>query len=80
MDTVLNFLFGQDHISRTDCHWVRIIYQKMGGNVKRIPDDCCRRNGIVCTDGHVTTINWNYLGLTGSIPPEIGMLVGLREL
>jgi hypothetical protein len=52
----------------------------MGGDLRRIPLDCCYRYGVLCTDGNVTSINWNYLGLTGSVPPEIGMLKKLKYL
>ena len=85
---LLKFLFSEDILSQagqsilamTDCDWVRIIYLKMGGNVKLIPKDCCRMVGVECTDSHVTEINWNIQGLSGTIPAELGNLVNLQKL
>jgi hypothetical protein len=85
---LLKFLFNEDILSQagqsisamTDCDWVRIIYQKMGGNVKLIPKDCCSMNEIRCINGYVTDINWNNQLLTGFIPSELGNLVNLQKL
>ena len=63
-----------------DCDWVRIIYQKMGGNVSLIPQNCCRMARITCLYGKVIAIRWSYQGLNGKIPPEIGNLVNLKYL
>ena len=38
-------------------------------------------SGVFCTsDGKVTKIEWAYMSLKGSIPPEIGNLKNLQEL
>jgi hypothetical protein len=71
---------GQDILAMTDCDWVRIIYQKMGGNLRRIPEDCCRTYGVACVGDHVTGVYWSNKDLTGSIPPELGMLAELQYL
>ena len=53
----------------------------MGGDVGQIPQDCCEMEGVQCSqDGHITDINWNQQGLTGSISQEIGNLVNLQTL
>ena len=55
------------------------------------PTDCCEYvgsdeqtsgiSGVFCTsDGKVTKIEWAYMSLKGSIPPEIGNLKNLQEL
>ena len=67
-------------LPKMSCDWVRIIYQKMGGHVSLIPQDCCRMNGVACFDGHVVGITWSYRGLNGNIPPEIGNLLYLKHL
>ena len=67
-------------VANHDCDWVRIIYQKMGGRVSNIPQDCCKMFGVACLDGHVLQITWGYQGLNGHIPPEIGNLVHLKWL
>jgi hypothetical protein len=37
--------------------------------------------GVTCTStGTVTKIKWNFKGLTGSIPPEIGNLTNLQYM
>jgi hypothetical protein len=77
---VLGLLLTKCIIAQNECHWLRIIYRKMGGGAV-ISWDCCRMNGVFCTeDGHVTGINWSRQGLTGSIPSEIEKLVNLEEL
>jgi hypothetical protein len=77
----LVWLFSiQESTPQTDCDWLRIIYQKMGGNVKWIPRNCCRMVGVECTDDHVTRIHWCYDYFSGSIPLEIGMLTDLKYL
>ena len=63
-----------------DCNWVRIVYQKMGGDVSLIPQDCCRMNGVACHDGHVIAINWSNKKLNGTISPDIGNLLKLETL
>lgn len=85
---LLKLLFGQDILSqtgpgiavRTECDWLRIVYQKMGGNVLDIPRDCCKMYGVRCRNGDVTSINWINQALTGSIPSEIRHLVNLQSL
>jgi hypothetical protein len=68
-------------LAETDCDWLRIIYSKMGGDVQKIPQNCCRMDGVECTeDGYVTAIDWNHQGLSGSIPKELGNLVYLEWL
>jgi hypothetical protein len=52
----------------------------LGGNVKLIPRNCCKMKGIECTDSHVTEINWNSQGLSGTIPAELGNIMYLHEL
>jgi hypothetical protein len=69
-----------DIAAQTDCDWVRIIYEKMGGNVRRVPEDCCIMYGVTCTDGMVTSVVWSSQGLTGSIPEELRNLVNLHKL
>ena len=63
-----------------DCDWLKIIYQKIGGDVSLIPQNCCRMLGVACQDGHVIGINWSNKNLNGTIQPEIGHLVNLRWL
>ena len=76
---LLKLLFGEEISAQ--CDWVRIIYEKMGGDVNSIPENCCQMDGVECSqDGHITGINWNQQGLTGSIPQEIGNLVNLKKL
>ena len=78
---LLWLLFNQCILAKYDCHWLGIIYEKMGGDVSQIPQDCCEMDGVQCTqDGSVTSISWNGKGLTGSISQEIGNLVHLQEL
>jgi hypothetical protein len=78
---ILLFLFYTLSISAmTDCDWVRIIYQKMGGDVRRIPKDCCKKNGVICAEGHVTGLYWSKQSLVGSIPRELVELVNLEDL
>jgi hypothetical protein len=74
--------FSKCILAKTDCYWLRIIYLKMGGRPRRIPEDqqCCRMDGVTCTDGHITRIYWFYHYLTGSLPAELGKLVNLQEL
>ena len=67
-------------VAKHDCDWVKIIYQKMGGHVSLIPQDCCRMIGVACHDGHVVHITWDFHGLNGYIPPEIGNLLYLKHL
>jgi len=53
----------------------------MGGDVRKIPQDCCRMFSVICTyDGQVIGIDWHKKGLTGFIAPEIGNLVNLQRL
>ena len=63
-----------------DCHWVRVIYGKMGGDVSDILEDCCRMKRVICEQGRVTVLSWGNKGLKGYIPPEIGNLVNLQNL
>ena len=77
---LLWLFFNQCIVAQTDCHWLRIIYQKMGGNVRWIPEDCRRMDEIICTDGLVTQIRWINQDLIGSIPSEIGNLVNLQVM
>ncbi len=71
-------------LAENDCDWVKIIYEKMGGDVSKIPqENCCEKFemfGISCHDGHIIQIRWGYLNLDGYIPPEIGNLVHLKSL
>ena len=66
--------------TKNDCSSLKIIYQKMGGDVKSIPKNCCKMSGVTCSNGHVTKISWSNQGLTGSIPLELGKLLKLQEL
>ena len=75
---LLKLLFGEEISAQ--CDWVRIIYEKMGGDVNSIPENCCQMDGVSCKDGHVKGILWIEQGLTGSIPQEIGNLVDLQQL
>ena len=77
---MLWLLFNQCILAKTDCDWLVIIYSKMGGDVNSVPRDCCRMDGVRCTDGDVTSISWAGYGLKGSIPPEVGHLVNLEVL
>ena len=77
---ILLLLFTKFIVAVSDCDWVKIIYQKMGGDVSRIPQNCCRMAGVTCHDGHVIELRWGYQGLNGYIPPEIGHLINLRWL
>jgi hypothetical protein len=53
----------------------------MGGDVQKIPQNCCEMSGINCSeDGHVKSLFWYSRGLTGSIPKELGNLVNLEGL
>ena len=74
------FLFTQSITAQTDCDLVRIIYQKMGGNINNIPEDCCKKNGVICANGHVTGLYWSKQSLVGSIPPELANLINLEDL
>jgi hypothetical protein len=81
MSQFLSKLFPYLSISaQPDCNWVRIIYEKMGGNVNIIPRDCCQMDGVTCADGHVTELIWVHQDLTGFIPPEIGNLANLQNV
>jgi hypothetical protein len=80
---LLLLLFSQPGqcLVASECYWLRIIYQKMGGDVSLIPVDCCQMDGIICSDDdHITEIDWIGQDLTGTIAPEIGMLTHLQEL
>ena len=77
---IILLLFLKCIVAVSDCDLVRIICQKMGGHVSKIPQDCCLMNGVTCHDGHVIELRWGYQGLNGYIPPEIGNLVNLRRL
>ena len=77
---LLQLLLTQCILAQTDCDWVRIIYQKLGGNVSRILEDCCIMYDVTCTDGMVTEIYWSDQGLTGSIPEELSNLENLELL
>ena len=63
-----------------DCHWVRVIYRKMGGDVSKIPNDCCRMEGVICEGDRVAGLFWAWKSMKGIIPPEIGNLVNLKRL
>ena len=68
-------------LAQTDCPYLVYIYFKMGGDVSKIPQNCCEMFRVQCSqDGHVTEINWNQQDLTGSIPQEIGNLKNLEML
>ena len=67
-------------VAAGECDGLKIIYQKMGGDVSIIPQNCSRMLGVACHDGHVIGINWSNNNLNGTIPPEIGHLVNLRWL
>ena len=74
-------LLTQCILATNDCHWLRIIYGKMGGDVSEIPDDCCEMEGVRCNrEGQVVIINWSNKDLEGFIPSEIGNLVNLKSL
>jgi hypothetical protein len=77
---MLWLLLNQCILAETDCDWLRLIYHRMGGDVNSVPRDCCRMDGVRCTDGDVTSIYWEDQGLTGSLPEELGNLVNLRQL
>ena len=77
---MLWLLFTKCIVAENDCDSVKIIYQKMGGDVSKIPQNCCRMLGVICHDGQVSYIRWGYHNLKGYIPPEIGNLVHLRWL
>ena len=78
---ILWLLFNQCILAKTDCDWLRIIYSKMGGNVNSVPQDCCRMDGVRCTqDGYVKNLFLDSRGLTGSIPQELGNIVNLQKL
>lgn len=42
--------------------------------------DECQWEGVVCVGNTVTEISWGSQGLTGSIPPEVGLLTNLKYL
>jgi len=42
--------------------------------------DPCAWYGVTCSNGHVNNVNLFYNQLSGTIPPEIGNLVYLKEL
>ena len=67
-------------VAKHDCDWVKIIYQKMGGDVSMIPQNCCRMLGVACHDGHVVGIYWSNKNLNGIISSVIGNLVNLESL
>ena len=73
-------LLTQCILAANDCHWVRVIYGKMGGDVSDILEDCCRMEGVICEQGRVTDLFWFDQGLAGFIPAEIGNLVNLQNL
>jgi hypothetical protein len=77
---LLKLLSKQPIPAQTDCHWLRIVYKKLGGNVKLIPRNCCRMMGVECTDDHVTGIHWEFRQLAGTIPAELENLVYLERL
>ncbi len=81
MFTLIFFLlFTKCIVAVSDCDWVKIIHQKMGGNVSLNPQNCCKMNGVACLDGNVIAIYWINQNLKGLIPPEIGNLVKLQRL
>ena len=64
----------------TDCETVVAIYKAMGGKEFDV-DRPCGIQGVTIDDhGRVVEIYWNFKGLQGSIPPEIGDLRHLRFL
>jgi hypothetical protein len=77
---MLWLLFNQCILAETDCDWLRLIYYKMGGDVNSVPRDCCRMDGVRCTDGYVKNLFLDSRGLTGSLPEELGNLVNLEWL
>jgi hypothetical protein len=78
---LLWLLFNQCILAQaTECDWVRIIYEKMGGNVLHIPEDCCTMIGIHCAFGRIARIDWSNEELTGTIPPELGNLIVLSHM
>jgi hypothetical protein len=65
------------------CCWVVRSWQLMGKNTTVSSGsgyDCCSMDGVSCSGSHVTAIKWNYKGLAGSIPVEIGNLKNLTDL
>jgi hypothetical protein len=77
---LLWLLLSNCTLAQTDCDWVRMIYYNMGGDVQKIPQNCCEMQQIVCVKEDVTSIFWTGHGLARSIPPEIGMLLKLKSL
>jgi hypothetical protein len=78
---LLWLLLSKCILAETECDWLRIVYEKMGGDARTIPQDCCQMDGVFCnSDGHIVNILWPSYGLTGFIPQEIGMLTNLEEM
>ena len=68
-------------VAKHDCDWVKIIYQKMDGDISlNRQENCCKMFGVRCDYGQVIGIHWGYQGLNGYIPPEIGNLINLEIL
>jgi hypothetical protein len=42
--------------------------------------DVCAWTGVACNSGLVTGINWSRMNLTGTIPPELGLLSNVVNL
>ena len=65
------------------CCWVVRSWQLMGQNTtvsSGSDKECCSMDGVSCSGSLVTAINWNYKGLSGSIPADIGNLKNLTNL
>ena len=68
-------------VAKHDCDWVKIIYQKMDGDISlNRQENCCKMLGVRCDYGQVIGIHWGYQDLSGYIPPEIGNLINLEML
>ena len=67
----------------SDCCWVVRSWQLMGQSTTVSSSssiECCSMSGVRCSGANVTVIDWNYEGLSSSIPPELGNLTNLISL
>ena len=85
LSAFISFVNAQPSCDSTslDCCWVVRSWKLMGQNTtvsSTSGTDCCSMDGVTCSGSHVTAIKWNYKGLSGSIPEDIGNLKNLTNL
>ncbi|KAI8907413.1 hypothetical protein EDD86DRAFT_240147 [Gorgonomyces haynaldii] len=59
-----------------DCLTLIKVSEKLGG--PSVDTQCCGKNGVTCTSGRVTSLDWSDRYLYKNVPAEIYQLTGLK--